>query len=138
MDATTQISLFKEITDELAPPSVSHNDLIEASKMWNQMATEVALPQIQRLTEHRKSQLRLRLRECGGIDGWAIALEKIKSSTFLRGENNRRWKASFDFALKQSRFTALMEGAYDTDDQSAARSSSIMAAFDEIKENTHG
>lgn len=85
----------------------------EAVAMWNAMAAECALPLVQRLTDDRKRRLATRLRECGGIDGWAVAIGKVRGSPFLCGQNDRSWRADFDFVTTQSKFTKLMEGKYD-------------------------
>lgn len=85
----------------------------EAFDKWNILASGIGLPVATRLTEARKAKLKARLRDCGGISGWDAALEKVKSSQFLRGENDRGWKADIDFLLQESSFTKLMEGSYD-------------------------
>ena len=88
-------------------------DLQAASDAWNELAAEAGLPAMQVLTKPRRTKLRARLTECGGLDGWAYALGKVRDSPFLRGQNKTGWKADFDFLLQQKSFTKLMEGAYD-------------------------
>ena len=39
-------------------------------------------------------------------------LEKLSNSQFLTGDNDRGWKASFDFLLQEKSFLKLLEGAY--------------------------
>ena len=103
--------------------AVGKDTFLQAIEIWNSMATQAGLPLVQVLTERRKVSLRKRLAECGGLDGWAIACDKVQESPFLTGENERQWKATFDFLLKPSKFTLLMEGGYasgtknDTDGQ---------------------
>lgn len=90
-----------------APP------LQQAIDVWNSMAKESNLPIVQRLTKTRSAKLKTRLIECGGIEGWETACEKVKGSAFLTGKNDRGWRADFDFMLQQKSFTKLMEGGYD-------------------------
>lgn len=80
---------------------------------WNALADRCGLARCQRLTEARRTQLRRRLADCGGISGWMSALEKIEKTPGLLGDNDRGWRANFDFLLQESRFTKLMEGGYD-------------------------
>ena len=87
--------------------------LRKAVEMYNSCAKKNNLPQCQRLTEARKKQLNLRLKEVGGIDGWKVLIEKIENSDFLLGRNERGWKVDFDFTIRQSSFTKIMEGKYD-------------------------
>jgi DNA-binding transcriptional regulator YhcF (GntR family) len=84
-----------------------------AFEAYNDLAAELGLPKAQALNDQRKSKIRQRLGECGGLTGWLDALGKIRGSPFLRGDNDRGWKASLDFLLQQSSFTRLMEGSYD-------------------------
>ncbi len=75
------------------------------------MADDHGLSRVSRLTEPRKRALKLRLDECGGIDGWREAMRLVSESPFLLGRSGD-WKASFDFVLQPSSFTKLMEGTY--------------------------
>lgn len=71
------------------------------------------LPKVQKLTAKRKSALAARLRDVGGLEGWREACRRASASPFLAGENERGWRADFDFLTRESSFTKLMEGAYD-------------------------
>lgn len=84
---------------------------------FNDLAAETGLSKAQALTAERKSKIRQRLAECGGLTGWLDAMGKIRGSPFLLGENDRGWKANLDFILQRSSFTRLMEGAYDRSGQ---------------------
>lgn len=91
---------------------------VEAVKAYNDLAEQLAWPKCERLSASRKTKIRARLRECGGIDGWYFALAKAKASKFLRGETTRgagheNWRPDIDFFLTESKFIKLMEGRYD-------------------------
>lgn len=86
----------------------------QAFDAWNDLAREIGLPIAQAFTARRQSALKARLAEVGGLEGWGVALAKIRGSPFLRGETSRDgWKADLDFLLQQKSFTKLMEGSYD-------------------------
>ncbi|MFG1222157.1 hypothetical protein [Xanthobacter wiegelii] len=89
------------------------DELAEALAAFNRMAAEVGLPEAQGLSRKRRLALKARLRDCGGIAGWRIAMDRVRASPFLRGDNDRGWRASLDFLLKPESFAKLMEGAYD-------------------------
>lgn len=93
-------------------------DLELAVAEWNATAEQSGFPKVQRLTDKRKASLTARLRECGGIDGWRAALEKVAASPYLRGEVNG-WRADFDFVINPNKFTSIMEGKYDRRDSVA-------------------
>lgn len=88
-------------------------ELEVAVKIWNDLATDSNLPKVQNMSEARSKSLKARLGECGGIEGWRAAICKVRDSPFLRGENDKGWKADFDFVLQSKSFTKLMEGSYD-------------------------
>lgn len=89
------------------------DELAEALAVFNRMAAEAGLPEAQGLIRKRRLALKARLRDCGGIAGWRIAMDRLRASPFLRGDNDRGWRASLDFLLKPESFAKLMEGAYD-------------------------
>lgn len=90
-----------------------HDEVREALAMFNAMAAECCWPQVRILSPARRSALSARLRECGGIAGWADALAKARASPHCNGQNDRGWVANFDFLTRQSSFAKLMEGNYD-------------------------
>jgi hypothetical protein len=94
--------------------------LEDAISGWNDLAAVAGLAGVQRLTEPRRRALKARLSEAGGIDGWLAMLERIRDSAFLTGGNDRGWRADFDFVVKESNFTKIMEGKYDQREQLSA------------------
>lgn len=76
-------------------------------------AAEQGWPNPQFLNSTRRYALEGRLRECGGLDGWKAALEAAATAEFLKGTDGRcqRW-FDFDWMLKPTNFTRLMEGRY--------------------------
>jgi hypothetical protein len=87
----------------------------EAVNRFNDYADRFDLPRCQKLTDKRRTHLKARLNDCGGLDGWDAALAHIDRSAFLRGETGRAsWRGChIDFLCMPDRFTKLMEGAYD-------------------------
>lgn len=116
-----------------APPA--HDEIGQAVRDWNDLADEVGLPAVRAVTDARRQALRRRLSEVGGIDGWRMALGQVRGSAFLRGENDRGWRADIDFLLKAKSFTRLIEGAYADRPDAKARASpqsSLMDAVDRV------
>lgn len=101
----------QEVIPPIAPPCAEEEN--GAVTAWNVMAAETGLPRVQHMTEQRRVKLRQRLKDCGGLVGWSAALDRIRGSPFLLGQNKDGWRADFDFVLQSKSFTKLMEGAYD-------------------------
>jgi hypothetical protein len=103
--------------DAPALPAIVNRDAELAFDAYNDLASELGLSKAQALTTSRRRKIAARLDECGGLIGWRDAIDKIRGSPFLRGANDRGWRADLDFILQPSSFTRLMEGAYDRTNQ---------------------
>lgn len=80
---------------------------------WNSIATTYHLPAINNLTTTRIRHLKARIKEAGGeAEFWAAVEGSLAASPFLRGENNRGWRANFDFFMQQSSFQKVLDGVY--------------------------
>lgn len=95
----------------VAPVVASNNDTI--IKGWNEIANKYGLSPITTITPTRMSHFKQRCAEAGGQEMFFKIVENaVKASEFLRGKNNKRWKAGFDFFLQQSSFVKSAEGTY--------------------------
>lgn len=92
-----------------AAPRVSQADI--AFELWNSFAAENKLPVARDFTDQRKSRLKARLKDAGGLEGWKRALELVSQSPFLMGRRSD-FRADFDFLMQKSKFVKLLEGGY--------------------------
>ena len=80
-------------------------------------------PQVFRLSDARKDKISIRMEEFSkdGLDGLEVVktiFEKMQESKFLRGDNKRGWKASFDWIFEnQKNWVKIIEGTYDNKTQ---------------------
>lgn len=96
------------------------DEVSEAVAAFNDTAARAGLSQVQKMSDTRRKAVRQSLKDCGGIDGWRVALSKIEQSDFLTGRNGR-WRCDFDWINKPANFTKLMEGNYDNRDFNPSR-----------------
>lgn len=123
--------------EELPPATPREDDAVdEAFRLYNATADRAGLPLAQVMTERRGKQLRRRLAECGGIEGWRVAMAKLAASPLCTGDNERGWRADLDFVLQPRSFTRLMEGFYDARAPvgRAAGGGGIMAGYADLIE----
>lgn len=82
--------------------------------LWNEVAKELNLSQINKLTASRKSKLNTRLKEDDDfLNDFKAAIEKIKLSNFLQGVNNRKWKVDFDWLIaNDANMIKVLEGKF--------------------------
>ena len=78
---------------------------------WNAMASRTGLPAIRIVTNGREANLKARLKQVG-VAGMIEAIAAVERSSFCRGENNRGWRADFDFVLQPKSLVKLLEHGY--------------------------
>jgi len=89
---------------------------------WNEIFGE-KLPKITKITEQRKAKINSRLplweklaqeRNCDIETLLTEVFNKIKDSKFLLGDNDRGWRADFDWFIKSDKQTIrTLEGGYE-------------------------
>jgi hypothetical protein len=92
-----------------ADPPLTKREILEA---WDQRMVPLGFPAVRKMTAQRDRQLSARLKD-STIEDWQRAMDALERSRFCRGENDRGWRADFDFLLQPKSFTKLLEGAYD-------------------------
>ena len=98
----------------LSPPSKKSESagLQEVFDAWN--ALPGVFPQCLLLSDKRRRTLQIRLREPFFAGAWRDALARLSASRFAQGENDRGWRASFDWFITPDVVQKIMEGKYDT------------------------
>lgn len=79
-------------------------------RLWN---AKKVLPQVKSVSSGRATAIRARRRDQFWADNFSAALDKIISSEFCMGKNDRGWRADFDFVLRPDSVAKVMEGKYD-------------------------
>lgn len=83
----------------------------EIGEAWNAMAKDCKLSLIAKMTDERARRLKARISEHGG-DNVLTAIQSIPDSPFLLGQNERGWKANFDWLMAPNYCAKLIEGGY--------------------------
>lgn len=78
---------------------------------WNIMAAQCGLGKWNRFTDSRKAKVRARLEDYTMAE-CVEAISRIPDIPFLTGENQRKWKADFDFFARPDSITKILEGKY--------------------------
>jgi hypothetical protein len=79
------------------------------------------LPRIRNLSDKRKRALAARTKDAFFVEHFREAIAKMSESNFCVGENDRGWKAGFDFFLKPGVIEKVIEGTYDNQPAAARR-----------------
>lgn len=71
-----------------------------------------SLPKATKLTDKRKRAIRTCAAQGFSVDDMREAFQKAASTPFLTGQNERGWRANFDFIIKPDNMQKILEGAY--------------------------
>ena len=70
-------------------------------------------PQVRKLTTKRKSAIRIRWKEdLTTLEDWINYFKDASKKRFLMGQNERGWRADFDFFLREDVIAKMQEGKY--------------------------
>jgi uncharacterized protein YdaU (DUF1376 family) len=102
-------SSTEDVSAQPTDKPLTKQEVIDA---WQGRMVSAGFPAIAKMTGDRERKLRARLKD-STLEEWQRAMDAMERSAFCRGENDRGWKADFDFLLQPKSFTKLLEGAYD-------------------------
>lgn len=102
----------KEEYDEDESSSHERIDYEDFKNHYNKWATENGFPCVKVMTDARRTATKSILNEFSRDD-----IDKVLSicatSDFLKGANEKSWRADFDFIFKKGKFVRILEGSYD-------------------------
>ena len=96
----------KSITDN-SIKDISIRDIVD---LYN--ATCVSFPKVTALSADRQKHIAARLKQYG-VEKIKVVFQKAEASSFLKGENNHKWKANFDWLINETNFAKVLDGNYD-------------------------
>lgn len=92
--------------------SLRSEEAHEAIEAYKKMAKETGLPEMRSVSEGRKQSIKKRIAD-HGLPVVLEAIDRVGRSSFCHGDNDRGWKADFDFICQPSSFLSILEGKYD-------------------------
>ena len=91
-----------------------HQQIREVVEAWNDMCMATGLKEISRLSSgsNRYKWISARIKE-HGLEAVIQAIDNIKNSTFLQGDNKNGWTITFDWFARPNNFPKVYEGQYN-------------------------
>lgn len=111
-NATATRRLFNRREESKEDPcqTSSSKDLFS---LWNEVAAGTALPSVREFSSTRQKKCSARLKE-RPLGEWSAIFRRIADTPFLCGQNDRSWKADFDWIIGNDGNAAkVIEGKYD-------------------------
>lgn len=97
-------TIVTEVTNEIIPYS-------EIKKLFNSICP--TLPKIKTITGDRQKKVRTLWIECLDIQYFVNLFQKVHNSEFLSGRSGKFTSCGFDWVIKPSNRTKIIEGNYD-------------------------
>lgn len=104
-------------------------DYQQITDLYNNIC--VSFPKVTRLSETRKKAIKARLKVYT-VEDFKKLFELAESSSFLKGQNNRNWSATFDWLIKDTNMAKVLDGNY------ADNSSSYRNAVQQFQKESDG
>lgn len=101
----------KKTNDSSESASSSSSQIEQVINSYHEICT--SLTKVRSVTDDRKRAIK-KLCTKMSIEEIKEAFTKAQNTPFLKGENNRGWKANIDFMLKHSHLVKILEGFYDS------------------------
>lgn len=99
----------EESSSTISNEMVCATDVARVIEAWNSLN----LTRIVKITpdSQRAQWLNKRLRDYG-LDNILLAIENVRNSSFLMGNNRKGWQATFDWFIKPNNFPKVLDGNY--------------------------
>ena len=113
MDLDTELDKDKEkdINDLIvSKDTIRQTDVQRIIDEWNTLE-EFGINPVKRMTSKREQAVKARIRQ-NHMGDILEAIENIRHSSFLQGQNKEGWMITFDWFLKPGNFAKVFEGNY--------------------------
>lgn len=113
LDLDTELDKDKEkdINDLIvSKDTIRQTDVQRIIDEWNSLE-EFGINPVKRMTPKREQAVKARIRQ-NCVEDILEAIENIRRSTFLQGQNKNGWMVTFDWFLKPGNFAKVFEGQY--------------------------
>ena len=82
-------------------------------ELYHEICT--SYPKLRAIEGNRQKQIAARWKKYGGIEAFRELFEKAEASAFLKGDNDKAWAADFDWLIRPTNMSKVLEGKYDND-----------------------
>lgn len=135
---TTRIQSVSEMEtqDRIGKDSIDKVNTInyqEIINMYND--TCVSFQKVNKLSEKRKKAIKARLK-IYTLEDFKKLFEMAEGSSFLKGQNNRNWSATFDWLIQDSNMAKVLDGNY-IDKGKVQLSGKAKNSFNNFKQNDY-
>lgn len=96
--------------ESLPPPSPSI-PYEKIKNLYNEICKSFSKCNV--MSDARKKAVKARISSGYTLDHFKLLFTKAEASSFLKGRNDRNWKANFDWLIKDANMAKVLDGNYD-------------------------
>ena len=71
-----------------------------------------SFPRLSKLSDSRRKAIKARMNQGYSVEDFKRLFEAAEASSFLKGQNDRNWSATFDWLVKDSNMAKVLDGNY--------------------------
>ena len=94
-----------------APAKSDPTPYVKIMQLYNEIC--VSFSKIQKIDGARRKAVAARFKTYPNIETFETLFRKTEASSFMKGENDRNWRADFDWIMKPTNMCKVLEGKYD-------------------------
>lgn len=104
-------------TDSVVPPESPQGEkqhpipFEKIMQLFNEIC--VSFPKVMQIDGQRRKAVSARWKTYKEIEVFETLFRKTEASSFLKGQNDRNWTADFDWIMKPTNMTKVLEGKYE-------------------------
>ena len=97
--------------EDICQNSAKNDIYITIRELYNSVCG--SYPRLVKMSESRKRAIKARINAGYTVDDFKTLFEKAEASDFLKGKNNRDWRATFDWLICDRNMAKVLDGNYD-------------------------
>ena len=125
------INIKESNTNVLPKKKINYQEIIDK---YNSVCK--SLPKVMKLSDARRKAINARLDKFS-LEEIISVFEKAEQSNFLKGANNRNWKADFDWIMSDRNMAKILEGKYDNCNALKDNSATVTSSNTNTDRNTY-
>jgi len=97
----------------------------------------ISYPKIKSIDGNRKKAVAARWRTYKRLKDFEEVFTIAEASSFLKGENDRNWSADFDWMMKPTNFSKILEHKYDNRSGTVAETTGVLGTLQKMYEEAN-
>ncbi len=135
-ETVTDTETVTETVKEYKEKTSSKLDYQSIADLFNSLCP--SYPKVTKLSDARKKAIKARFSSGYTYEDFRRLFSIAEQSDFLKGKNNRKWKANFDWLIKDANMAKVLDGNYANSDVKEKPKQNTSYDLDKFREKARG